>query len=144
MKTYKGLIKKLEPNQIFVFGSNTQGRHGAGAAFYAQNCFGAIYGQARGRQGQCYAIVTKDLTKEIHPSVTEHAIIMQVNQLYGYAKSHPDLEFLVAYSANTTNLCGYSSKELAEMFFAGAFSFKASIPDNIVFEESFYELVKNI
>ncbi len=28
LKTYKGKITKLEPNQIFVFGSNPQGRHG--------------------------------------------------------------------------------------------------------------------
>lgn len=32
MKTYTGYIEELNPNQIFVFGSNTQGRHGAGTA----------------------------------------------------------------------------------------------------------------
>ena len=30
MKTYKGEATKLKPNQIFVFGSNTEGRHGRG------------------------------------------------------------------------------------------------------------------
>ena len=47
---------------IFVFGSNTEGRHGAGAALYARQHHGAIYGQARGLQGNSYAIVTKDLS----------------------------------------------------------------------------------
>lgn len=29
-KTYTGRLKTLAPNQTFVFGSNTEGRHGAG------------------------------------------------------------------------------------------------------------------
>jgi hypothetical protein len=43
-KTYKDFITQLKDNQIFVFGSNTQGRHGKGAALLARNKFGAIYG----------------------------------------------------------------------------------------------------
>lgn len=35
MKTYKYPVTQLAPNQIFVFGSNTQGRHGKGAALWA-------------------------------------------------------------------------------------------------------------
>ena len=42
--TYSGTITRLEQNQIFVFGSNTQGRHGKGAALTARTKFGAIYG----------------------------------------------------------------------------------------------------
>jgi len=33
-RVYTGKITKLEPNQVFVFGSNLQGFHGAGAAGY--------------------------------------------------------------------------------------------------------------
>lgn len=62
---YKGIITELPENGIFVFGSNTQGRHGKGAALLAKNKFGAIYGQAKGLQGQSYAIITKDLTKKL-------------------------------------------------------------------------------
>ena len=55
IKTYTGIIEKLEPNQIFVFGSNTEGRHGKGAAKIARDKFGAIYGQAEGlRSVLCY------------------------------------------------------------------------------------------
>ena len=53
-------ITKLEPNYIFVFGSNPEGRHGAGAAKAALK-FGAKYGIGRGLQGQTYALVTKNL-----------------------------------------------------------------------------------
>jgi hypothetical protein len=74
-KIYSGMIDKLNSNQIFVFGSNTQGRHGKGAALTAKNKFGAIYGQAEGLQGQSYAIITKDLTKKNHPSRTKEQII---------------------------------------------------------------------
>lgn len=47
-------------NAVFVFGSNRAGRHGAGAAKYAMQAYGAIYGQGEGRQGNSYGIPTKD------------------------------------------------------------------------------------
>lgn len=50
-KTYKGLITELKPNQIFVFGSNIEGRHGAGAALFAMRKCGAEYGKSWGLQG---------------------------------------------------------------------------------------------
>lgn len=45
---------------VFVFGSNLAGRHGKGAALWALQHRGAIYGQAIGIQGDSYAIPTKD------------------------------------------------------------------------------------
>mgnify|MGYP003655685186 CR=1 FL=1 len=45
---------------IFVFGSNLAGRHGKGAAKFALDNHGAIYGQGEGFQGNSYAIPTKD------------------------------------------------------------------------------------
>jgi len=48
---------------VFVFGSNLAGRHGKGAALYARQRRGAIYGQGEGLlglQGRSYAIPTKD------------------------------------------------------------------------------------
>lgn len=140
MKTYSGLIQKLEPNQIFVFGSNTQGRHGAGAAQFAFKNFGAVYGQAQGRQGQSYAIVTKDLTKRLHPSITAENIIRQIQKLYEYALKNPELEFLVAYSAAGPNLNFYTSHEMAEMFYLAGEHF-GGIPDNMVFQKEFARLM---
>ena len=134
-KTYSGMIQNLAPNQVFVFGSNTQGKHGKGAALTAKNKFGAIYGQAEGPQGQSYAIITKDLTKNTHPSRTPEQIKEQIHNLYEYAKENPDKEFLVAYSGKGTNLNAYSNQEMADMFSS------EPIPNNIVFEQEFNELI---
>ena len=136
-KTFSGMISSLKPNQIFVFGSNTQGRHGAGAAKIAKDKFGAKYGQAEGIQGQSYAIITKDLTKDDkkNPSRTPEQIKEQIHKLYEYAKQHPDKEFLVAYSSTGKNLNYYSNEAMAEIFAS------EKIPSNIVFEEGFNSLV---
>jgi hypothetical protein len=135
MKTYKDKIISLEPNQIFVFGSNTEGRHGLGAALIAKIKFGAIYGQAEGLQGQSYAIITKDLTKKKHPSRTKDQIIEQIKKLYDFAKENPDKDFLVAYTIGK-NLNAYSCFDMAEMFSS------IEIPDNISFDEKFAVLVR--
>jgi len=137
MKVYKGIINKLENNQIFVFGSNTQGRHGKGSALFARQKFGAIYGQPKGLQGQSYAIVTKDLKKRKHPSIKSSDIIDQIKELYLFAKENSELEFVVAYSGTKENLNGYSNQEMADMFS------NIEIPKNIIFEYEFYKLIKN-
>ena len=64
--SYEGLITPDE-NTVFVFGSNPEGRHGAGAAKIAREQFGAIYGQGEGLQGNAYALPTKRI-KNIPPS----------------------------------------------------------------------------
>lgn len=138
-KTYTGMINSLKDNQVFVFGSNTQGRHGAGAAKIAKDKFGAIYGQAEGIQGNSFAIITKDLTKDDkkHPSRTQEQIKEQIQKLYDYAEAHPEKEFVVAYSAQGRNLNYYTNEQMAEMFATAS----SSVPSNIVFEEGFSKLV---
>lgn len=135
MNIYEGIIDKLKDNQIFVFGSNTQGRHGKGAALTARYKFGAIYGQAEGLQGQSYAIITKDLTKYKHPSRSKEQIIKQIDKLYKFARLNPDKEFLIVYSANSINLSGYTPEEMANMFSM------SNIPENIIFEKEFNKLL---
>lgn len=135
MKTYTGDITQLSENQIFVFGSNTEGRHSLGAALFARNNFGAIYGQSEGLQGQTYAIITKDLTKRVHPSRTKEQIIEQIRKLYNFAIDNPNKEFFIAYKVGK-NLNAYSSFEMADMFAS------LDIPENIVFEEGFAVLVR--
>lgn len=139
-KTYKGVITELPDNGIFVFGSNTEGRHGLGAAKTAREKFGAIYGRESGRQGRSYAIVTKDLTKKIHPSVDKKEIELQILFLYHYAEDNPDLDFYVAYNGKGVNLNNYTPQEMANMF--SAFKNTGGIPENIIFEEEFYKLIK--
>jgi len=53
------MAKGLRPKTILVFGSNLEGRHGAGSALVARTRFGATYGIGEGRTGQCYALPTK-------------------------------------------------------------------------------------
>ena len=136
-KTYSGFVTYLHDNQIFVFGSNTQGRHGKGAALTARVKFGAIYGNPEGIQGKSFAIITKDLTKSSHPSRTTAQIISQIEKLYKYAILHPDKEFIIPYKCSDYNLNAYSSEDMAKMFAS------RDIPVNIIFDKLFYELVKS-
>lgn len=140
LKTYVGPIQRILPlqkNQVLVFGSNTQGKHGKGSAKIASDYCGAKYGQAEGLQGQSFAIITKDLTVQKHPSRTKEQIIQQIGKLYQFAISRPDLEFIVAYSGTGHNLNYYSPKDMGSMFYCAG-----NIPKNITFEEEFAKLVK--
>lgn len=134
-KTYQGVIISLPPNGIFVYGANTEGRHGLGAAKVAREKFGAIYGKT-GLQGQSYGIITKDLRATSHPSVSIEAITKQIGDLYRFAETRQDLEFYVAYSGKGKNLNNYTPREMADMFAS------FPIPNNMVFEEEFSKLVE--
>ena len=123
---------------ILVFGSNTQGRHGKGTAKIALDYFGAQYGNPKGLQGNSYGIVTKDLTKKEHPSISKYYICKQISELYEFASKNNDYLFLIPYKYDNNNLNGYSSDDMIEMF--NSFP----IPKNIIFEESFYRKIYKI
>ena len=55
-------VDGTQPNkhQIFVFGSNESGIHGAGAAKAAHDYYGAEYGHGFGPTGRSWAIPTKN------------------------------------------------------------------------------------
>jgi hypothetical protein len=135
MKTYKGRLTILPKNGVFVFGSNRQGIHGAGAALDAKTHFGARPGWAYKLQGRAWAICTKDLTSKTHPSVGQGEIVEQIQELYEYAWEHPELEFYIAYSGIGINLNYYTPQQMADMFSA------SPRPENIVFEETFSKLL---
>lgn len=147
MKTYQGHLKPAMfkgKNNIFVFGSNTQGRHGKGSAKFALDHCKAIYGKSQGLQGYSYAIVTKDLTKKVHPSISKEYIMEQIDKMYLDCELFEGYNFYVAYRADVENLNAYSPMEMAEMFH-NAHSFKKHyIPDNVYFEESFAELIYSL
>ena len=142
MKYYTGNIIP-EPNTIFVFGSNPEGRHGAGSAKVAVEQFGAIYGQAEGLQGNAYAIPTKELRKnlrwDIFHSINPLYIIGSIRRFYKYVRKHPELNFKIAYrnKLNEKTLCGYTGLELIECFIEA--SVPDGIPDNIWFSEEWYK-----
>lgn len=139
MRTYKGVITSLPDNGIFVFGSNTQGRHGKGAALIAKTKFGAKYGQASGLQGRSYAIITKDITKKVHPSITKEDIKWQILKLYHAAEDNPTLDYYITYSGEGINLNSYTPQDMADMF--NSFKSVGGIPENIIFEEKFSKLL---
>src|ERR1035437_5954655 len=95
MKTYKGKII-LNDNQSLLITTNTQGRHGRGNALLGMK-YGAIYGKAKGPQGRCYGIITKDLTKKVHPSVSKEFIIEQIGGFYKFAEKYWNIDFIVPY-----------------------------------------------
>ena len=78
-------IKRLEDNQVFVFGSNLSGRHGKGAAKTALG-WGAKWGQAKGLQGKTYGIPTKDATIRKTLSVNENAYNL-LQKILNYSKN---------------------------------------------------------
>lgn len=97
--------------QIFVFGSNLAGRHGKGSAKAARLSWGAIYGQGVGRQGDSYAIPTKDHSLKTLPLDT---IKGHVSNFLDYARTHPHLEFIVVRIG--CGLAGYVDAEIAPFF----------------------------
>ena len=93
------MIDYLEPNEVFVFGSNYQGHHGAGAARMAMR-FGAIQGIPMGIQGQTYAIITKDLqqrdlTDPNYVYTTMRFIEKQIDVFLAFAKNAHTRKFYV-------------------------------------------------
>lgn len=96
---------------IFVFGSNLAGRHGKGAALYALQNKGAVYGIAVGRQGNSYAIPTRNKHLQTLPLET---IKLYVNSFIDYADYNSDLEFEVTRIG--CGLAGYKDEQIAPMF----------------------------
>lgn len=119
-------VDSLLSKQIFVFGSNVLGYHTGGASGTARKKFGAIWGQAEGLQGQSYAIPV-DYGKDVRKDEEVKAAIVR---FITYAKSHPDLFFLVTRVGCGT--AGYNDEEMAH-FFKGALELRnVSLPKSFV------------
>lgn len=96
---------------VFVFGSNLAGRHGKGAALYARQHHGAIYGHPVGPQGNSYAIPTKDERLCTLPlDIVQH----HVRVFLFYASQNPTTQFQVTRIG--CGLAGYTDAEIAPMF----------------------------
>lgn len=117
-------ITSLKPHEIFVFGSNLAGRHGAGAALLAAKLFGAQRGVGEGLTGQCYALPTKD---EFIKTLPLNEINRYVAEFLNVAWKHPKLTFLVTKIG--CGLAGYDVEEIAPMFH--------KIPNNVILPVEF-------
>ena len=98
-------IETLQPNEIFVFGSNAAGMHGGGAAAQAMSKFGAVWGQGEGLQGQSYAIPTMEGIDNMREAI---------QRFIDFADSHPDMRFLVTRVG--CGIAGYTDRDVAQMF----------------------------
>lgn len=132
MKFTPDNITKLKENQVFVFGSNEAGIHGAGAAKLAHKKFGAVYGVGFGLWGQTFAIPTKDLEIRTLPL---DKIESYIHFFLLEAMDHPDNEFLVTKIG--CGLAGYSEQEIANLFKS------KFIPENVTLPESFYNIINS-
>jgi hypothetical protein len=137
-------ITSLKPNEVFVFGSNTEGRHGAGAALTAKQKFGAKQGQAEGLQGQSYAIITKDLAKGKRSiplyGMDGNSIAEKVRDFVEFANSNPQLKFYVTKLGS--KLAGYSIEEMKGVFDSVnklyiTQDIEDYIPNNVVLSEEY-------
>ena len=121
-------ITELAPNEVFVFGSNLAGRHGKGAAEQAKK-WGALYGKARGRMGQTYAIPTKDFTVE--KALPLPIIETMIWEFLQHAKSHPEDRFLVTRIG--CGWAGYTPQQVGYLF-----QKYGSLP-NVILPKDFYK-----
>lgn len=125
-RTTPSFIKSLQPNEIFVFGSNLQGMHYGGAARVACQHFGAVMGNGVGIQGQSYAIPTmQGGPKTIKP---------YVDDFIAYASQHPGQIFYVTPIG--CGIAGFKPRDIAPLF-----KDAVNIP-NIYLPKSFWELLK--
>ena len=132
MKFTPDKITKLEKGQVFVFGSNEAGIHGAGAAKLAREKFGAVNGVGFGFQGQSYAIPTKDFEICTLPlDNIEYYIYCFLTEV----KEYPSTEFLLTKIG--CGLAGYSEEEIAKLFK------NKYIPENVTLPESFYNIINS-
>jgi hypothetical protein len=105
MRTSPKRVEALEPQQVFVFGSNAGGMHGAGAARTAVERFGAVWGEGHGLHGQSYAIDTMSGLAVIE---------REVATFLAFAAGHPELEFLVTEIG--CGIAGFTPAEIAPLF----------------------------
>lgn len=129
-------------NGIFVFGSNTEGRHGLGAANDAKRYFGAKQFQPTGLQGNAYGIVTKNLTKGVefdnqqwndtgNKSVSLEYIGKGIQNMLLFAKANPLKKFYVTKLGSS--LAGYSENDIKGLFE----KLINVLPDNVILPKEY-------
>ena len=120
-------IADLGKNEIFVFGSNIQGAHGGGAAWFAHKRFGAEWGVGEGLTGQTYALPTME---------GKDALKKAVDHFIACAQAHPELTFLV--TAVGCGIAGYTPAEVAPLFQ------EALALENVYLPKSFHTVLGNL
>lgn len=124
MLTKPNMIETLEPNQIFVFGSNADGKHAGGAAKQAFEHFGAEWGVGEGVTGQCYAVDTMSGVEKLTNGLED---------FLRYAKKHQSKEFLLTKVGQ--GIAGYTQHHVQEMLDIAAYRVNnynsSKLPSNV-------------
>lgn len=129
MKFTPEKITELSPNQIFVFGANERGLHGAGAAKTALH-WGAVIGKY-GLMGQTYGLPTKDENirtlplKKIESHVIDFLLLVQKNE---------DKQFLLTRVG--CGLAGYKDSQIANIF-----AKYVPLPQNLTLPKEFHNII---
>lgn len=103
-------ITELKSNEIFVFGSNLYGIHGAGAAKLAYDKFGAKWGLGVGMFEYTYALPTKDEN-------IETLSLRRISECVKDLKAHvlfSQYHFLITKVG--CGLAGYTPEQIAPLF----------------------------
>lgn len=116
--------------EIFVFGSNMKGIHGAGSALYALKYRGAILGQGVGLQGQSYALATCFAPGEPLSLID---VQIRVDDFIAFAKAHPDWTFKVTQVG--CGYAGHTKEQIAPMF--------KDAPENCSFDSAWAPFLGN-
>ena len=124
-------ITELKENEVFVYGSNRKGIPGAGAAKYARDNFGAVYGIGEGLVGQSYGIPTKETP---YKTLALAEIAEHVDKFISFAIANRDFTFLV--TGIGCGFAGYKVEQIAPLFKS------ALIVKNIVLPIRFLEELK--
>lgn len=119
-------ITHLNEDEIYVFGSNVRGNHDFGAALIAKNLYGAIDGQAEGRQGSSYAIPINGNSLE--------GIRLAISRFTDYAALHPEKKFMI--TINGCENAGFKMQDIALMFRY------AYILGNVYIPKSFFSFIR--
>ena len=122
-------ITKLKGLEVFVFGSNEAGIHGAGAAKAAIK-WGAVFGVGFGLSAMAYAIPTKDMNIETLPL---RAIKFYVDMFIEDALVYTEYTFLVTEIG--CGLAGYTPEDIAPLFK------EAALIPNIHLPEKFWAVL---
>ena len=128
------IITSLKANEVFVFGSNEAGIHGAGAAAFAEKRLGAKRGQGFGMAGKTFAIPTKDWNIETLPL---EIIEFYVHRFLEFAQPHNDYTFYVTKIG--CGLAGLSVSDIAPMFASWG-----EIPEHIILPVEFHAYLPKV
>lgn len=99
--------------EVFVFGSNLAGIHGAGAAKVAREMFGAQQGVGQGLCGNSYAIATKDENFNVI-NLDRIAFVISIFNVYTQISSQANTRWFVTRVG--CGLAGYSDSQIAPLF----------------------------